>query len=108
MKQIAFKKMSSAPCAVCHSEAHKGYLTVKAVKEHNCLGKNCPSLQKLEHDYWTQVERKKLEKKYMKLAVKLGECKIKDEAWQKVKSMRLDELRLEVKRVEEIFAETLE
>lgn len=101
MKQIAFTRKSTKPCGVCHNANHKGYLTAKAVKEHDCIGKNCPFLQKLEHDYWTQIERKKLEKRYMKLALRLGECKIKDEAWKKAKTMRLDELRLSVTDLEE-------
>ena len=102
MKQIDFRRMSVAPCAVCHNDVHKGYLSVKAIKEHDCVGKNCPFLQKLEHLYWTQVERKQLEKKYMKLSVRLGESRTKDEAYHKVKMMVLDDLRLETQRLIEL------
>jgi hypothetical protein len=42
-------------CAFCSH--HRCYLTVKQVKQHNCLGKQCWYLRKNEqHDWWRQRE----------------------------------------------------
>ncbi len=91
MRQISFVRGTKKPCAICHSKAHKGYLTAAAVKEHQCCEKNCPCLQKLEHDYWLQKERKKLEKRAMKTFMKEGLTK--DQSYKKIKGMKLNELR---------------
>ncbi len=41
--------------ALCHYQKHYGYLSAKMMKQHNCLGKNCPYLEKMEeHTYWEQ------------------------------------------------------
>lgn len=52
-------------CAFCAH--HLYYLTVKQVKQHNCLGKQCWYLKKNEnHDWWRQrevIKRKRKEKK---------------------------------------------
>lgn len=59
--------------AYCTCQAHRGYLTTKAIKVHNCLGKQCPYLSKFpEHGYWEQRERKKELKKQYKEALKNG------------------------------------
>ena len=46
---------------------HHCYLTVKQVKQHNCLGKQCWHLKKNEqHDWWRQrdvIKRKRKEKR---------------------------------------------
>lgn len=48
----------------CHNKSHKGYLSVKMIKKHECLRKQCPFLEKYEdHEYWKQRERIKLKKK---------------------------------------------
>ena len=44
MKQISFTKGAKKPCAICHSKAHKGYLTAAAVKEHQCCERNFRNL----------------------------------------------------------------
>lgn len=50
--------------AYCHCKAHKGNLSVKMLKQHECLGKQCPYLEKYEsHDYWRQREALKAKKK---------------------------------------------
>lgn len=42
----------------CHF--HKAALTVKTMKGHNCLGKQCDALERYqEHDFWRQHEQKK-------------------------------------------------
>lgn len=45
-------------CGFC--EYHKCALTVKTMKGHNCLGKQCDALERYtEHDFWRQHEQKK-------------------------------------------------
>ena len=46
--------------AVGYCYCHCAALTVKTLKNHNCLGKQCNSLKKYEnHDFWRQHEQKK-------------------------------------------------
>lgn len=48
----------------CH---HHKYLTVKQVRQHNCLGKQCWYLKKNEqHDWWRQREQIKQKRKAKK------------------------------------------
>lgn len=48
----------------CHCKKHKGRLSVKMLKNHQCLGKQCPFLEKYEdHPYWEQRKKKKEKKK---------------------------------------------
>ncbi len=102
MKQISFSRKSSAPCGICHNPTHRGYLVAKAIKEHDCIVKNCKYLQKLDHDYWRQRERKRLEKKAMKLYGQLNPRWRKDDCYQAVKMLRIEDLRgfLEVNGIE--------
>lgn len=91
MKQISFKRSNA--CAICHSPAHKGYLCAQAVKEHQCLGKACPYFEKLEHPYWVQVERKRLEERaFKRLSFKCKKAPIRD-IWKAIKELHIDELR---------------
>jgi len=54
--------------AYCHNITHKGYLTTAAIKSHECLGKNCPYLQKFEeHEWWHQRELLKAQRKRSKM-----------------------------------------
>lgn len=49
-------------CGFCHY--HKKSLTVKMVKAHKCLQKQCSALQKNEnHEWWHQRELQKKRKK---------------------------------------------
>ena len=41
---------------------HKKYLTVRQIKQKHCLGKQCKCLNKLDHKFWEQRERKKQRK----------------------------------------------
>lgn len=42
----------------CHSYRHKGRLSVKQVKKHGCLAKQCPRFEKYEnHPWWEQRDR---------------------------------------------------
>ena len=46
--------------AVGYCYYHNAALTVKTLKGHNCLGKQCNSFKKYEHhDFWRQHEQKK-------------------------------------------------
>ena len=52
-------------CGFCHY--HNAALTVKTMKGHGCLGKQCDALQKYEeHDFWRQHEQKKALRKARK------------------------------------------
>ena len=52
-------------CAFC--KHHLYYLTVKQVRQHNCLGKQCNYLRKNEnHDWWRQREVTKQRRKERK------------------------------------------
>ena len=46
--------------AVGYCKHHKAALTVKTLKCHNCLGKQCKALKKYEeHDFWRQHAQRK-------------------------------------------------
>ena len=54
--------------AVGYCYHHKAALTVKALKGHECLKKQCNSLKKYEeHNYWHQREIMKLRRKENKM-----------------------------------------
>lgn len=58
----------SKSVAYCHCNAHKGNISVKTLKKHECLRKQCPYLEKYEdHDYWRQRQTLKDKKKEKKL-----------------------------------------
>lgn len=60
------------PIAYCWCDTHKGYLSVKLMKNHECLKKQCAFLEKYEeHPYWIQEKIKKEEKKRRKLERKI-------------------------------------
>lgn len=53
--------------AWCHHRMHWGNMTLKMVKKHECLKKQCPFLEKFEdHPYWKQRAIKKQKKKEKK------------------------------------------
>ena len=55
--------------AIGYCRHHSAALTVKTLKCHNCLGKQCHALKKYEeHDYWRQREQKKEMKRARKMA----------------------------------------
>lgn len=57
--------------AVGYCKFHKAALTTKTLKGHNCLGKQCNSLVKYEHDFWRQHERMKELRKERKQSLAL-------------------------------------
>ena len=55
--------------AIGYCRHHCAALTVKTLKCHNCLGKQCHALKKYEeHDYWRQRAEKREMKKARKMA----------------------------------------
>ena len=55
---------SRSPCAYC--TYHKCSLTVKQVRQKDCLKKQCWHLKKYEHEWWKQREALKQKKKQNK------------------------------------------
>lgn len=53
-----------SPCAYC--KLHNCSLTVKQVRQKNCLGKGCWHLKKYDHAWWKQREALKQKKKQNK------------------------------------------
>ena len=50
--------------AVGYCRRHSAALTVRTLKHHECLNKQCFHLKKYEeHDYWRQHEQKKMWRK---------------------------------------------
>lgn len=59
--------------AVGYCKHHCAALTVKTLKEHECLKKQCNALKKYEeHDYWKQREVLKARKKENKITWRLN------------------------------------
>lgn len=58
------KNMVKSPVAYC--KTHKGYLSTKQMKVHKCLQIGCTGLERLEHPYWEERQRKKDEAKRKK------------------------------------------
>ena len=55
-----YGSMISRSKAVGYCHYHKAALTVKTMKCHECLKKQCDALKKYEeHDFWRQHEQKK-------------------------------------------------
>lgn len=53
--------------AVGYCYYHRAALTVKTLKQHECLKKQCDCLKRYEHhDYWRQREQKRESKKMHK------------------------------------------
>jgi len=58
----------------CHNPEHRGYLSKRNLKKHECLRKQCRYLHKYEeHPYWAERERIKAEKKARKQGGKLSD-----------------------------------
>lgn len=91
MKQISLSVKNA--CGMCHNRKHKGLLCAKAIKEHQCLGKNCRYFEKLEHPYWTQVERKSLEEKAFKILNIKCKATPTREIWKVIKELNINDLR---------------
>ena len=52
---ITHKAVPNMPLGYCHSKIHKGWLTMKDVRKHKCIEKQCNCFEKCEnHPYWTE------------------------------------------------------
>ncbi len=52
--------------AYCHCDAHRGYLNKQLLKSHECIKKECSFLEKINLDYWDNLEferKKRIEKR---------------------------------------------
>ena len=58
------KNMIKNPVAYC--KTHKGYLSRKQMKIHQCVPKNCTGLKKIDCPYWEERQRRKREAKERK------------------------------------------
>lgn len=82
-----YKRITKTPAqnktyvGYCHSPQHKGYITAKILKAHQCTYKEikdadgnvsmrpCPCLEKYEHVYWRDKERSHLLRKLKNVIV---------------------------------------
>ena len=55
------------PIAYCRY--YKGYLTKRMIKTHRCLTRQCSRLERLDSDYWTDREQRKISSKSAKKAL---------------------------------------
>lgn len=59
-RYIDYKYRKGPPCGYCHCDRHRGYLSVKLIKKHKCLSKNCEFFEKYSnHPYWDGLSNKK-------------------------------------------------
>lgn len=67
-KKIDGREVTMPPIGYCHIRIHSGYLDTKLMKEHKCLEKQCPFLERNEdHPEWKKREFHKLHKKIGKI-----------------------------------------
>lgn len=65
VRNIYGSKINNA-VAFCSYRKHKGYLTAKNLKAHECLRKQCPCLHKIKCAYWVEREMMKQKRKERK------------------------------------------
>lgn len=58
------KNMIKDPVAYC--KTHKGFLSKKQMKVHQCVTKGCTGLQKIDGEFWEERRRRKREAKERK------------------------------------------
>lgn len=66
--ETPFRFMSNQPdrenaIGYCNYNKHRGYLSTKMIKEHECLKKQCPFLIRYHHPYWVEKVSAKVYKK---------------------------------------------
>ncbi len=59
----------SKTAGICHNRIHTGRMSIHTIKQHECLGKQCPFFEKVDHPYWEKREMIKLLKKQDKEAI---------------------------------------
>jgi hypothetical protein len=68
MSKCLFGTCSNNVAGYCR--LHSKHMTVKQIRQKNCLGKECWHLQKNEeHEWWGQRERAKQKRKERKLSL---------------------------------------
>ena len=62
------------PVGWCNHNKHRGKLSLKQMKQHKCLTKQCPFFVRNEqHNYWAQRDQDRQEKKEKKRRARLEE-----------------------------------
>lgn len=61
----------------CHVNLHKGYLTRKLLKEHDCIAKHCKCLEKFpDYPFWKKRDKSKKAKRDGKAAKRIAQSQI--------------------------------
>lgn len=79
----------------CHCALHRGAITPKLLKCHDCVGKGCFYFEKVEGQYWVDIENHKQEIKKSK--DKKREVQMNEQLWQDECQQFADELGYNVK-----------
>ena len=66
-KQLVNQANRENAVGYCHYYKHRGFMSIKLVKLHKCLEKNCPYLHKYEHPIWEKKNCVKVMRKMRKL-----------------------------------------
>ena len=69
---------STKVVAYCNNATHWGWLNGRVMQEHNCLGKNCPFLEKANPNYWANIERNRIKKEFERTKKKEKAAQIKE------------------------------
>lgn len=73
-KEISFKISQTKAVGTCTYKKHPGYITEQALREHDCIQKNCPFFTKREEaDYWHRKEMSKRKREARRLLIQSGE-----------------------------------
>lgn len=80
---------SGTPVGWCSHNAHRGKLSLKQMKQHNCRGKNCRFFTKNpDHPHWKEKARIKQAKREEKFRARLSET-LKQEILRKLTRLGL-------------------
>ena len=77
----------------CHYELHKGYVSSKLIKIHNCALKECPFLQRYEPSYWNEQLNKERKKRLRKIK------KIQDSYEQNLSQDRMEKIKHSAQKI---------
>ena len=69
-----YNQTQKMPVGWCHHNKHRGKLSVKQMRKHQCLKKQCPFLAKnLKHSYWEEREYVRQSKRNKKFEARFSE-----------------------------------
>lgn len=72
--QYMKNQTSRIPIGWCSHNAHRGKLSLKQMRKHNCRGKNCQFFKKNDdHPHWKQKARVKQAKRTERFKLKMTE-----------------------------------